>query len=326
MLRIRFVCVAAATLSIASVAATGGANAQSASTDPSTTPSLLTQLFSQPSTTPAPASTAPAPVGTAAPPVQTKPRRVASRRHRAYSKQATNQHGDRSANTAQSNASADAWLAASAPPANATSTNSAAADPAQQDTAPSASAASPGSVVVDGQTVQIAKADQVNDIDLAANSAAANVPAGAAPANIALAANAPGDVTRGPTVQATMETTLPRGDRADMIGAAAVKAAQTDAAQTAFAVAAPAAPNAGGEAIADPGPSNAVAQDSGGQGINDQDAVAQDAGTQVSNTPTSGMFGGVAWIAQMLAALGGALTAGIVAWVLIGADPVRTYG
>jgi len=28
----------------------------------------------------------------------------------------------------------------------------------------------------------------------------------------------------------------------------------------------------------------------------------------------------------VLAALGGALTAGIVAWVLIGAEPVRNYG
>ncbi|HXW41159.1 MAG TPA: hypothetical protein VEK75_08140 [Xanthobacteraceae bacterium] len=36
--------------------------------------------------------------------------------------------------------------------------------------------------------------------------------------------------------------------------------------------------------------------------------------------------GSASWIAQVLAALGGAVTAGVVAWFLIGAGPVRTYG
>jgi hypothetical protein len=218
----------------------------------------------------------------------------------------------------------------------------AAADPAQQDTAPSASTASPRSVVVGGQTVQIAAADQVNEIDLAASGvpasgAPASAPAGGAPASNALATNPPGDVTSratssasmGPTVQSTMELALPRGDRADMIGSAAVKAAQANAAQTAFAAAA--APNAGGETIADPGSPNAAAQDSSAQSINDQNAIAQDSMAQDSmaqgsSAQDSSMLGGVAWIAQVLAALGGALTAGIVAWFLIGAEPVRTYG
>jgi hypothetical protein len=36
--------------------------------------------------------------------------------------------------------------------------------------------------------------------------------------------------------------------------------------------------------------------------------------------------GSASWIAQVLAALGGAIAAGAVAWFLIGAGPVRTYG
>jgi hypothetical protein len=36
--------------------------------------------------------------------------------------------------------------------------------------------------------------------------------------------------------------------------------------------------------------------------------------------------GGASWIAQVLAALGGAVAAGAVAWFLIGGGPVRTYG
>ena len=122
MLRIRLVCVAAATLSIASVAAVSGANAQSASTDPSSTPSLLTQLFGQATAASAPASTAPAPIVNAAPPVvkTTRSRRAARHKAAPDTKQATHQPGDPSADTAQSNATADAWLAASAPQTNAT--------------------------------------------------------------------------------------------------------------------------------------------------------------------------------------------------------------
>jgi hypothetical protein len=36
--------------------------------------------------------------------------------------------------------------------------------------------------------------------------------------------------------------------------------------------------------------------------------------------------GSAPWIAQLFAALGGAITAGAVAWFLIGSGPVRTYG
>jgi hypothetical protein len=37
-------------------------------------------------------------------------------------------------------------------------------------------------------------------------------------------------------------------------------------------------------------------------------------------------IGSASWFAQVLAALGGAIAAGAVAWFLIGAGPVRTYG
>lgn len=42
--------------------------------------------------------------------------------------------------------------------------------------------------------------------------------------------------------------------------------------------------------------------------------------------PQTAAFGGASWILQVLAALGGAITAGSVAWLLIGATPQRTYG
>ncbi|HML06665.1 MAG TPA: hypothetical protein VK430_00855 [Xanthobacteraceae bacterium] len=42
--------------------------------------------------------------------------------------------------------------------------------------------------------------------------------------------------------------------------------------------------------------------------------------------PASSAFDSSSWIAQMLAALGGALAAGSVAWFLIGSAPQRTYG
>jgi hypothetical protein len=46
---------------------------------------------------------------------------------------------------------------------------------------------------------------------------------------------------------------------------------------------------------------------------------------QSSNISRSDM-GSPSWIMQVLAALGGAVTAGSVAWFLIGSTPQRTYG
>jgi DNA polymerase III subunit gamma/tau len=303
MLRIRFVCVAAATLSIASVATAGGASAQSTSTDTSSTPSLLTQIFSQTTAAPAPANTAPAPVSAVAPVQATRSGRVASRRHRtaAHTKQAANQHGDSSADTPQSNASADGWLAASAPPAPAivapnNSTPAAASGSTQQD-----AASPPSAVVVGGQTVQIAETDQVNEIDLAATHAPPAAPTNTEP----------------------VDADLPRGDRAEALGATDTKASQADISQASQSQTSQS--QATQVAFVTPAPAAAM-QIANGQTMGSSEADAQDSGTANSSTDISGMIGGAAWIAQMLAALGGALTAGILAWVLIGAEPARNYG
>ena len=53
-------------------------------------------------------------------------------------------------------------------------------------------------------------------------------------------------------------------------------------------------------------------------------AVSDDAGQNASRSASP--VGSVSWIAQVLAALGGAVAAGAVAWFLIGSGPVRTYG
>jgi hypothetical protein len=42
--------------------------------------------------------------------------------------------------------------------------------------------------------------------------------------------------------------------------------------------------------------------------------------------PQGGEVGSTSWILQVMAALGGAVAAGSVAWFLIGAAPQRTYG
>jgi len=52
---------------------------------------------------------------------------------------------------------------------------------------------------------------------------------------------------------------------------------------------------------------------------------ADSATVAVAQTPAS-QVGSTAWIMQVLAALGGALAAGSVAWFLIGSTPQRTYG
>lgn len=47
---------------------------------------------------------------------------------------------------------------------------------------------------------------------------------------------------------------------------------------------------------------------------------------QAEKSGDANSVGSVSWIAQVLAALGGAVAAGAVAWFLIGSGPVRTYG
>ena len=58
------------------------------------------------------------------------------------------------------------------------------------------------------------------------------------------------------------------------------------------------------------------------------DAVAVQKSDSMKAAPTSqhAAIGSASWIMQVLAALGGALTAGSVAWFLIGGAPQRTYG
>jgi hypothetical protein len=53
----------------------------------------------------------------------------------------------------------------------------------------------------------------------------------------------------------------------------------------------------------------------------------QPSASQVSSpSPVGSQVGSASWIAQVLAALGGAVAAGSVAWFLIGVTPQRTYG
>lgn len=54
--------------------------------------------------------------------------------------------------------------------------------------------------------------------------------------------------------------------------------------------------------------------------------VAFAAPVQEDASQNASRVGSVSWIAQVLAALGGAVAAGSVAWFLIGSGPVRTYG
>ena len=289
MLRIRFFTVAAATLFMASIVGVGGANAQSAGADQSTAPLSLMHLFSQPAAAAAPEpAAAPAPVQA----TTTRPRRVVSRRHRAAARNTARnpQPATSSADPAQSNASADVWLTASAPAAG-TPAPAAGANSGQQD-----AASPPSALVIGGQTVQIAEANQVNEIDLAA----ASVPP-----------------EPSPNTQ-PVDADLPQSDRADTISATDSQAAPTDASQGSQS-------QVSQVAFAAPTPVSA-AQIADGGTMGPPDSTTQNSSTQNSSAENSNAAGSAALIAQVLAALGGAFTAGILAWFLIGADPVRDYG
>jgi hypothetical protein len=56
--------------------------------------------------------------------------------------------------------------------------------------------------------------------------------------------------------------------------------------------------------------------------------VRADAGqtAQPASDQNATTVGSASWTAQVLAALGGAIAAGLVAWFLLGTGPVRTYG
>jgi hypothetical protein len=276
MLRIRIVSTAAATAIIVALAQ-GGAAAQTASADQPGRPLSLLQPGKQTSaTTPAARANTSATVAK-----KNRIKKVASKKHDKIAAQ----DPDVPADSAQTTASADAWLAASA-----TSANPPPATPFT-DTAPAApdDRALPSAVVVDGQTVQVAAADKVNEIDLAAdNSSSVTQP---------VAQTMMQPATQ-PTTQTT-ESTAPPGDRTDVIAAADAMAKAASHAE--YVAPAPAA---------------------AGQNASDQNASA----AQNANAQDVSAVGSASWIAQVLAALGGAIAAGTVAWFLIGAGPARTYG
>jgi|SRR5271169_706068 len=83
---------------------------------------------------------------------------------------------------------------------------------------------------------------------------------------------------------------------------------------------APAAP--GADVAPDNAPSN-NAQAADEQPVYEQTASGN---AYPDDGPSTITIGSASWITQVLAALGGAIAAGAVAWFLIGAGPVRTYG
>ena len=298
MLRIRIVSIAAAATAVAAIVAANGAAAQTASAAQSGQPPLsLVQPGKQTTTAHDDGAG------------KTRIKKTASRKHHEAAA-AKNPDPD----PAQNAASADAWLAASATPANSAmpaaetapaaqpgnappdmpSNNAQAVQSANPQTGNADDKSLPSAVVVGGQTVQIAKSDEVNAIDLAADDAPA------------------------------MESAAQPGDRADT----AARAKQ--ALQAAFAAQPPANASQGTAAQN----MNLDASQNGGPAarldasqISSQDASQasiQDA-NQDTNQNTS-TIGSASWIAQVLAALGGAITAGVLAWFLIGAGPVRSYG
>jgi hypothetical protein len=267
MLHMRMISLAAAT-AMTSILAASGAHAQSTSADHASEP-LLIRLITGENAASGQADNSAGGVR------KTRPRRFARRKHGAATTTAreTDQHADPAAPSADASPAASATPANSAPaapPAPADNAQTAASDHAQPDNAPS-----PSAVVVDGETVVIAAANQINALDLTAE------------------------------ISPPTESTLPRGDRAD---SGAADASETS--QAAFIARAPVATeqNADAEAI---GP-----QDVSMQTPDDQHADAQ------NSSPT----GNGAWVTQVLAALSGAITAGVVAWFVIGAKPVRTHG
>ena len=68
-------------------------------------------------------------------------------------------------------------------------------------------------------------------------------------------------------------------------------------------------------------------QTAAGTSPQDDDAANKPAATAfvAAAHDAAGAVGSASWIAQVLAALGGAVAAGTVAWFLIGSTPQRTY-
>jgi hypothetical protein len=307
MLRIRIIAVVAVTI-MTSFLAAHGARAQTASGEQPDKPLLIQLIAKENAATAGQADNPTASVSTTTV-RKIRRRRFARRRHRETARE-IDQGPDRAAPSPDpmgSNASADDSPPANATPAGATPASTTApmteTDHVQQDDAPL-----PSAVVVDGRTVAIAASDQINALDLAAD-------------------NSP------PT-----ESTLSRGDHAD------VAAAGANPLQAAFAVQTPVATNQKTDnatsAAPTTDPQSASAQAMSAQDISAQDVIAQsvsdqDASDQITSNQNasdqkaerqdSSAAGSLAWIAQAFAALGGAVAAGVVAWFLIGGGPVRSY-
>lgn len=294
MLRIRIVSMAAAiaaTTAIATVLAASSVEAQTANTDQPGQPLSLLQLINR-NATPAPAAHS---AGADVKRARSKKIKIASKKpSRAV------QDAEPHATSAQNTAPADAWLAASAAPANGTAAPANNASPAQPGNAPTDNGTLPSAVVVEGQTVQIAAADQINAIDLAADNGSAAPPAPVE--SKPMEATSPEAKSEAMSMEATSmdaasaESTQPPGDRAD-IGAASH-------------------PPAALLAVASAQPS---------QNNDSQNAAAANASAANATAQSASPVGSASWIAQVLAALGGAVAAGTVAWFLIGSGPVRTY-
>ncbi len=154
-------------------------------------------------------------------------------------------------------------------------------------------------------------APQVADADPASRSAAPTAPAAAAPADDPASAAAasrpeagpPEPIPAGAPIAANHATqvTAPRAAKESDLVAPDAGVALNAASPTAVAAAAPSM-----REVADVTPKSDSADAAG--------------------APRQSEVGSVSWILQVLAALGGAVTAGAVAWFLIGRSPHQTYG
>lgn len=130
------------------------------------------------------------------------------------------------------------------------------------------------------------------------------------------------------------ENVAPANDSAPSMAASPVAPVSTNAAATAGSDAQPDPSKVQTIKIAAPDPvsrSDPTAEQATSVTAKDGAVVAPSGAAQtVLAAPvhgsTSKAVGSTSWIAQMLAALGGAVAAGVVAWFLIGSGPVRTYG
>jgi len=155
------------------------------------------------------------------------------------------------------------------------------------------------------------------------------------PPQAAAAPPPPAPATDWPTVTATSANTPAAAPPAPPVATSAV--VSTEAAGNAPEAAAAkvqtlkiTAANPTGVGEADPAPSASTPATANASAAAVPAAAVQPAPEQVTASQAMvskrSRVGSASWIAQVLAAFGGAVTAGAVAWFLIGSGPVRTYG